>query len=383
MKKLTLAAAVVASMAAFSAQATDIQMYGRVDGGLKLTHHDGETSLTQNAGGRAHNRFGFNIKEDLGNGMAVKVYLENGFELDTGNLDDEGVLFNRRSILALAGSWGEVGVGRMGTVQSTMAPYSMGLIKFDPFGTSYGQASVGTTFANTSRVNNGITWISPTFNGWKVGATYSLGNSVDDEEWVEYTDRDHTLALATDFTSENLYLNFTFANVAWGNIGQTLDSKTQQIKDASMDKDAFLYGTGGWWRFTPAAKLYWGAQYQKNWSSAAGLSVTKLSMPEDQKNDMKGGFDGYSLLLGTDYVFGQHKLIGGVQYFDGELSNNSNIDYHLTVLAAAYEYKFAKTVWGYVAATHSFGGGTAEKIYSKKDFTRDTSELFVGINWNW
>lgn len=372
MKKLTLAAAVVASMTAFSAQATDIQMYGRVDGGLKLTHHDGETSFTQNAGGRAHNRFGFNIKEDLGNGMTAKIYLENGFYLDTGKLDNSSQLFNRRSILALTGSWGEVGMGRMGTVQSTVAPYSMGIIKFDPFGTSYGQASVGSTFANTSRVNNAITWISPKLHGWKVGATYSLGDSSDDDPLTEYTDRNHTLALATDFTGENLYLNFTFANVSWGNAEQT-----------TIDKDASLYGTGGWWRFTPSMKLYWGAQYQKHWSQAAGMGFDFKDGTTVASADMSGGYDGVSLLLGTDYVVGQHKLIGGVQYFNGELSNNSDIDYHLTVLAAAYEYKFAKTVWGYVAATHSFGGGAAEKEYDKEEFENDTTELFVGINWNW
>ena len=57
-------------------------------------------------------------------------------------------------------------MGRMGNVQSTVSPYAMGLIKYDPFGTSYGQASIGTAFANTSRTNNAVAWISPKLNGW-------------------------------------------------------------------------------------------------------------------------------------------------------------------------------------------------------------------------
>lgn len=43
------------------------------------------------------------------------------------------------------------------------------------------------------------------------------------------------------------------------------------------------------------------------------------------------GWEGYSLLLGTDYVIGSHKLIGGVQYYDGELSGNSDYNFRRTV----------------------------------------------------
>lgn len=138
---LHLAVFGVLAGAALAAQAADVQIYGRVDAGFLYEHKKGEDTFTQKAGGRAHNRIGFNVVEDLGNGVKVKAYLENGFYIDNGQFDDSKVLFNRRSILALQGSLGEIGFGRMGTVQSTVAPYTMGLIKYDPFGTSYGNAS--------------------------------------------------------------------------------------------------------------------------------------------------------------------------------------------------------------------------------------------------
>lgn len=76
-------------------------------------------------------------------------------------------------------------------------------------------------------------------------------------------------------------------------------------------------------------------------------------------------------------------MIGGVQFFDGELADNKDADYRLTVLAAAYEYKFAKTVWGYVAATTSFGSGDlVKRSIADADYENDASELMVGINWN-
>ena len=103
-------------------------------------------------------------------------------------------------------------------------------------------------------------------------------------------------------------------------------------------------------------------------------NVEKAATAEERAD----GFDGYSLLLGADYVVGQHKVIGGVQYFDGELSNKSDIDHKFTILAAAYEYKLAKTTWLYFAATQSFQSGEA-KTYKNKEAT----EIMAGLNLNW
>ena len=130
---------------------------------------------------------------------------------------------------------------------------------------------------------------------------------------------------------------FTFANVQRANTSSTVTD------------DAQLYGTGGWFRFVPSARLFWGVQYQKSWASAAGVAASDLYVDPNAETRVRlegisGGFDGVSLLLGTDYVTGPHKVIGGVQFFDGELADNKDADYRLTVLAAAYEYKFAKTV---------------------------------------
>lgn len=390
----TLAATVALSLAAISVQAADIQMYGRVDAGLRYTnYHDSskDDSFGLQAGNRAHNRIGLNIREDLGNGLQAKVYLENGFTIDDGDMDTSGQLFNRRSILALKGGFGEVGMGRMGTVQSTVAPYSMGLIKWDPFATSYSQASIGSTFANTSRVNNAITWQSPSMAGWRLGATYSMGDSSDEigDEYEAYADHDHTLALATDYQNENLYLSLTYAHVAYGN-----------VENGEMTDDGNLFGFGGWWRFMPQSKVYFGAQYQKHWDSAAGLGLKDMQnkalwnykpskddptkeVADTPKEALAGGYDGYSLLLGGTYEFGQNKLLASVQYFDGELANASEYDYNFLVFGTAWEYKLAKTVWFYVAATHSIDGGKISNAkFDDEDARQAATEVMTGINWN-
>lgn len=377
MKQRYLALAAGALLAAAgAAQAADIQIYGRVDSGLRYTHtkSSGEDSLVMRHN-RSTPRVGFNIVEDLGNGMKVKAYLENGFTLDDGALGTDDTLFDRRAILAVAGAWGELGMGRMGTVHSTVSPYTMGLIKYDPFGTSYGQASIGTVFANTSRVNNAVTWISPKASGWKVGVTYSLGDKSDEAldngdgtetPYEDYCDRNHTFAAAADYSGDNVYFSVSYANVAYGS-----------MEAPEYDHDANLFAVGGWYRFIPEAKIYAGAQYQSHWTKGANLTLSNLgsSISDEEK---AGGFDGYSLLLGADYVVGQHKVIGGVQYFEGELANDSSIDHQFTVLAAAYEYKLAKTTWLYVAATQSLQTGEAKNLSNK-----EASEIMVGLNLNW
>ena len=52
-------------------------------------------------------------------------------------------------------------------------------------------------------------------------------------------------------------------------------------------------------------------------------------------------------------------------------------DFPLTVLSAAWEYKLAKKVWFYVAATNSWASG---KLQDQKDY--EATELMSGINWN-
>ena len=67
----------------------------------------------------------------------------------------------------------------------------MGSIKWDVFGTSYTNSSIGTTFANSNRVDNSIAnsnrvdnsinYISPVMNNLKFGLSYSTGNKDADD----------------------------------------------------------------------------------------------------------------------------------------------------------------------------------------------------------
>ena len=100
MKKQTLLAAALLC-AAFSAAASDIEVYGVLDYGLTWqdrTNADGSDSaaLQMTSGQYIGSRFGIKGTETLANGLKVGFVLENGFGADTGSLGQNGTVPERK-----------------------------------------------------------------------------------------------------------------------------------------------------------------------------------------------------------------------------------------------------------------------------------------------
>jgi predicted porin len=151
MKKSLIALAVLAAAGAASAQSS-VTLFGVVD--INLAYGKGDvadkTALTDS--GYNSSRLGFRGTEDLGGGMSASFWLEAGINPDNGEGDAtntnnqatgtgagvngrQGLTFNRRSTVSLAGGWGELRLGRDYT------PQFWNITTFDPFGTN----GVGTT----------------------------------------------------------------------------------------------------------------------------------------------------------------------------------------------------------------------------------------------
>jgi predicted porin len=152
MKKSLIALAVMAAAGAASAQSS-VTLFGIVDatiayGRANGTGNDSRTQVTNS--GYNSSRLGFRGTEDLGGGMSASFWLEGSLGNDDGTAgqripqtnrtsvhanDGAGLVFNRRSTVSLAGTWGELRIGRDYT------PNFWNLTIFDPFGTN----GVGTT----------------------------------------------------------------------------------------------------------------------------------------------------------------------------------------------------------------------------------------------
>jgi predicted porin len=152
MKKSLIALAVMAAAGSASAQSS-VTLFGIVD----ATFAFGKGSVTKRYqltnSGYNSSRLGFRGTEDLGGGMSASFWLEAGVNNDNGSgaatntnnqasggalpgmAGGQGLTFNRRSTVSLAGGWGEFRLGR------DYSPQFWNLTVFDPFGTN----GVGTT----------------------------------------------------------------------------------------------------------------------------------------------------------------------------------------------------------------------------------------------
>jgi predicted porin len=169
MKKSLIALAVLAAAGTASAQSS-VTLFGVVDATLAFGWADAgdRTSLTNS--GYNSSRIGFRGTEDLGGGMSASFWLEAGIANDNGEgaatstnnqpsgtgaavAGRQGLTFNRRSTVSLAGGWGELRLGRDYT------PQFWNLTVFDPFGTN-GVGQTVTTIATT--IAAGVSGTIPT-----------------------------------------------------------------------------------------------------------------------------------------------------------------------------------------------------------------------------
>ena len=190
MKKSLIALAVLAASGAAMAQSS-VTLYGVAD--AAVTHVNGDDNWTGlDSGANKTSRLGFRGTEDLGGGLKANFVLEGGFNLDNGDgasgfagsKAGDGFQFKRRSTVGLAGSFGEVRLGRELT-----AAYNA-TARYDVFGSvGLGQSRLwadgGVVDANANasavttnqRISNALTYVSPDFSGFKVGLNYGFGET--------------------------------------------------------------------------------------------------------------------------------------------------------------------------------------------------------------
>lgn len=100
-----------------------VTLFGKVDSGL--VRSIGSNALKLDEG--AQSRFGLSGTEDLGQGLKVSFWLEHRFRSDTG-AQTATRFFQGQSIVTIAGSWGQVSLGR-----DYVAGYTEVQIMPDPF----------------------------------------------------------------------------------------------------------------------------------------------------------------------------------------------------------------------------------------------------------
>jgi predicted porin len=170
--KAVLAACAAAACNLACAQ-TNVTMYGLLDAAVDYntnvdTAGHSRVWMPSLGGGMFPSRLGFRGTEDLGNGLKAIFTLETGIYTDTGTTGQGNRLFGRQAWVGLAGSWGQVTLGR----NYNMLYNSMPEVEIvGP--TQYGLGSIDAAIPN-GRTDNSIAY-KGTFGNVTAGATYSLG----------------------------------------------------------------------------------------------------------------------------------------------------------------------------------------------------------------
>ena len=219
MFKKSLIAVAVLGATAFSVQAADVTMYGKVDTGLlfksnEITFLDQAVvdtdSFTMENGLNSASRFGVKGSEDLGNGMKVSFQLENGFKADSGEFKTSGKLFDRQATVALSSDFGTLTMGRVGGIGSG-AGFDLVYGYADAFD---GGSNSVLGLAKSDRYDNMITYQTPKFAGMQATVQYSFKEASGDEgrEGSSAVNRYASAGLTGNFGALNTVLAYEFQN---------------------------------------------------------------------------------------------------------------------------------------------------------------------------
>ena len=301
---ITLASAllVLCGVLPQSVSAAQTEVYGKLETSIRYLHVNGSDSGNKLEMLNEGSRWGLKIKEDLSSELSVRGYLESGFNSDDGALSTTNTLFDRRSILALnSKTFGEIGFGRMGSVRSTMSPYSLGLAWMDPFETGYGtDSSISTIFGNDPRSSNMVTWVSPKLSGFRAGLTYSFNTAGQENTSERLNNRLLSGALA--YQGDRLFVSVGATQQWTPRSSTTLTNaakETLTLKGAPEDAQAYTIGAS--YQATDEWKLFAALQYQKGWRSVAGWSANSTVYTQNGfsgKLIQEEGVKGLSALAG-------------------------------------------------------------------------------------
>lgn len=368
MFKKTLAAVAVLGAFAGSAFAANVTMYGIVDTGLGYTSIDkgyGEdvNTFDMRAGQNSANRFGVKGEEDLGNGVKVGFSLENGFSSDDGKLSTAGRLFDREALLYVAGDFGELGMGRQGDLASGNGRYGLFGGKVSPFSTGWSDIA-GHKYvmgAGFGRMDNSVTYKTPTFAGFNVLAQYSFkkDSAKDGREGSSAVDRQY--ALGASFTAGDLYLTGIVTQTNLKYLGQ------QDVEDP------LTVSLGGNYNFG-VAKLYVAGQYFKD----SDLAVKQIDRHDaDAKTGYQKGeqFNGFGLSVGADVPAfgGTAKVLVGYMDAEDQAAENAQ-DLQRYTFSVGYEYPLSKRTFVYG------GAGYYMDSYDKVEAGHDDKASVAAVN---
>lgn len=413
--KKTLAAVAVLGAFAGSALAADVTLYGKVDLGLQYMNTNTDQMVIggektdqaivdmQNvkkdswgvkSGSNSGSRFGLKGTEQIADGLTVGFQLEQGFYADDGTFGADGLAFNREARLYVQTDFGEIGLGRMGGLDSGLGSYDI-ISKGYAFGTGWG-STIGDSSAillgESSRFDNMITYKSPTFAGVTVLAQASLAKtSVEEGEGSSDVDRYYALGVTGNWgaLSSALVFSTTDYSRTWVNAkddkGNRLD-KEQGREDMSKVLTGFVSYDFG------MVKPMLAAQYFDDLKGMSVSSALTKELVDDEAKNLWGAEwadlskKGYGIMLGATAPVGAGTLYAVVGYNDYEstigFEEDGKVKFDTVQFGIGYQYPLSKRTYVYTAAGYTKASTDFKEDGKKYDPETKTTEVVAGIVHN-
>lgn len=378
MKKIAIA--VAAAMTAATASAMDFTLYGIVDTGLGYTHVNTLDEPTENRfeeinGYNSGSRFGFKGTEDLGNGYSVSFVLENGFNSDSGVLGQGGRMFGREAQVKFHSPYGTLSFGRAGTLLSGAGTLDIFGMNADVLPGGWdGIFNIGNYQGNGMRLDNMVTYQSPTAAGFTGYLQYSFANdTVDgDDDDSRANERNSNRYFAAGLTYNNgplgvvaIYDTLMFRHYT--------DGVQDQPGDEANVGDSRTFTLGGHYDFG-VLKLTAYGQYVKGARDGfadgvqGGADFWEFGKSDDGHDIREyADADGYNFHLGAQFPLSCGRLYAGAYY--GYLEANDdpeNAEATNWNIFLAHEYDLSKRTIIY--------SGVGYRQVKVEDDTGDTTD---------
>jgi general bacterial porin, GBP family len=149
---------------------SSVTLYGQIDEAIAYINNAGSgPSYRMRSGTWIGSQWGLLGTEDLGGGYKAYFRLENGFDVNTGKLGQDGREFGRQSYVGIGTPYGSWSLGRQ---YDEVVDY-VGPIMANGRGTApiYDIDNTG----NDWTTNNAIKYTSPTYRGLSMSAMYAFG----------------------------------------------------------------------------------------------------------------------------------------------------------------------------------------------------------------
>lgn len=365
MKMKTLALCVGATLFAcgYTAQASEVQLYGAVATGLYYQKAEGADKATvgmaQYKQTPTDSHFGLKGRENLGNGWYVGFQLESGWSLDSGSLFEENTLFNRVARLYMGNDTVEVSAGRMSTFTCASDPYSVfRKLRANMTGSGLPGMAPALMVYNAGELENVIAFATTANEGFFLQGLYSNGSNKT-ETTYDWSDRNHVGQMAFGWTGGQLRVGSV---LNW----ELPDQTAAETVRKKATKGIHLVGS---YDFGPAAFsaiLYKG---WNDWRIGGAPDMGQILKTGSGVNNLNATSEGMDTTVGFVSVGipkGAHYLSAGLGFIDarwkGVSTGMTETKGTATLASLMYYYNLSKRTQLYSGASYCNGSDLLDGV---------------------